>query len=141
MGDDTTNLSLSVPYVRILRAVSVRAARCRPLLLRRGLLVRPLVPAWPQTAPSWGPREPSERACTCSVTQLRALPPAYADIVQRAILGTGTLPQAPDALAIRTNNATVRLHRARKALRAACTLRRHPSLGSGVVQLPAIELQ
>ena len=57
--------------------------------------------------------------CTCSVSQANQLRPSY-----RAILGLVDgqgvgLSEAAEQLQVSTNNATVRLHRARRALREA----------------------
>ncbi|MBX3206259.1 MAG: sigma-70 family RNA polymerase sigma factor [Labilithrix sp.] len=55
--------------------------------------------------------------CACSLGQLERLRPEYAEIVRRVDLDDEPLPEAAAALGITANNATVRLHRARKALR------------------------
>ena len=59
--------------------------------------------------------EPS--ACRCGLGQLSQLRPEQAEIVRRVDLDDEPLPSAAAAIGITTNNATVRLHRARKALR------------------------
>jgi RNA polymerase sigma-70 factor (ECF subfamily) len=60
-----------------------------------------------------------ERAatCACSLAQLERLRPEYADILRRVDIEDQSLPEVAAAYAITVNNATVRLHRARKALR------------------------
>lgn len=55
--------------------------------------------------------------CACSLGQLERIRPEYADILRRVDIGEEPLPRVADALGITVNNATVRLHRARKALR------------------------
>ena len=55
--------------------------------------------------------------CACSLGQLERLRPEYAEILRRVDLDDEPLPVAAAAIGISTNNATVRLHRARKALR------------------------
>ena len=55
--------------------------------------------------------------CACSLGQLERLRPEYAEILRRVDLDDEPLPAAAAALGITVNNATVRLHRARKALR------------------------
>lgn len=55
--------------------------------------------------------------CACSLGQLERLRPEYAEILRRVDLEDEPLPAAAAALGITVNNATVRLHRARKALR------------------------
>lgn len=55
--------------------------------------------------------------CGCVNTLLPTLKPQYAEILQMIDLENQTLSEAAAALKITTNNATVRLHRARRALR------------------------
>jgi len=55
--------------------------------------------------------------CACSLGQLERIDSKYPDILRRMDLEDQTLSEAAEALAISVNNATVRLHRARKALR------------------------
>jgi RNA polymerase sigma-70 factor (ECF subfamily) len=56
-------------------------------------------------------------ACACSLGQLERIRPDYADIVRRIDLDEEPLAKVASVLGITTNNATVRLHRARHALR------------------------
>lgn len=56
-------------------------------------------------------------ACACALGLLAKLPPAYADILQRVDVDDEPVTRVADALGITTNNASVRLHRARQALR------------------------
>ncbi|MEM9466254.1 MAG: sigma-70 family RNA polymerase sigma factor [Actinomycetota bacterium] len=60
-----------------------------------------------------------EDPCTCSVIQAKRLPESYAAILSLVDTGGLQLSDAADRLEISRNNAAVRLHRARKALRAA----------------------
>ena len=60
---------------------------------------------------------PAEQACSCSVYQAKGMKGSYAEILQLVDLGDLTVSEAAEALGVSTNNATVRLHRARKALR------------------------
>ena len=56
--------------------------------------------------------------CDCSLVQAQRLAPAYAEVLSLVDIGEASLSQAAEALGISANNAAVRLHRARKALRA-----------------------
>ncbi len=56
--------------------------------------------------------------CRCSLAQLEALPATYAEILRRVDVDGESLAEAATALSITVNNATVRLSRARSALRA-----------------------
>jgi len=57
-------------------------------------------------------------ACACALGLLDGLRPEYADIVRRVDLDDQPVDQAAAALGISSNNASVRLHRARTKLRA-----------------------
>ena len=57
--------------------------------------------------------------CGCSLGVLDALHTEYAEILRRVDIDEELLDDVAGALAITPNNAKVRLHRARKALRAA----------------------
>lgn len=57
--------------------------------------------------------------CDCSVVQARRLRPAYASILALVDTGGASLTEAARQLGVSVNNAAVRLHRARKALRRA----------------------
>lgn len=64
--------------------------------------------------------EPFEQAtstCACSLHLAHTLPSNYATILKLVDLEDNTVSQAAAQLGITANNATVRLHRARKALR------------------------
>lgn len=56
-------------------------------------------------------------SCACSLGQLDGLRAEYADILRRVDIEDEPLPEVAKVLGITVNNATVRLHRARKALR------------------------
>jgi RNA polymerase sigma-70 factor (ECF subfamily) len=68
-----------------------------------------------ESAPA--PRELEDR-CRCSLAQLDALPESYAEILRRVDVEGESLSEAAASLEITVNNATVRLSRARGALRA-----------------------
>jgi RNA polymerase sigma factor (sigma-70 family) len=55
--------------------------------------------------------------CRCYETLLPTLKPEYTEILRRVDLADETLVNAARALGISANNASVRLHRARQALR------------------------
>lgn len=63
--------------------------------------------------------EPSDEApsCQCAIAQIRALPSGYREVIERVELGGESLSELARALSITVNNATVRLSRARAALR------------------------
>lgn len=58
-----------------------------------------------------------DAVCECVQTILPTLKPEYSDIVRRVDLEESALAAVASDLQISTNNATVRLHRARQALR------------------------
>ncbi|MEM9099334.1 MAG: sigma-70 family RNA polymerase sigma factor [Pseudomonadota bacterium] len=58
-----------------------------------------------------------EPVCGCSIVQARKLSPNYAAIIDLVDIAGVSLTQAAEALNISVNNATVRLHRARAALK------------------------
>ena len=60
-----------------------------------------------------------DTSCDCSIVQARRMRPAYASVLALVDAGDATLSEAAEVLGISVNNATVRLHRARKALRKA----------------------
>lgn len=57
--------------------------------------------------------------CTCINAMIPALKAEHAELVRRVELGGEPLGQVADDLGITPNNASVRLHRARRALREA----------------------
>jgi RNA polymerase sigma factor (sigma-70 family) len=60
--------------------------------------------------------------CTCLSTLLPTLKPAYADILRRVELLGEPRQQVAAALGVSVNNVTVRLHRARQAIKRALLL-------------------
>jgi RNA polymerase sigma-70 factor (ECF subfamily) len=61
---------------------------------------------------------PAEVAlCGCSLGQLERIRPEYADMLRRVDIEEQGLSEVAQSLGVSVNNATVRLHRARKALR------------------------
>lgn len=56
-------------------------------------------------------------ACGCSLEQARQLNPRYAAILGLVDIGGASLKEAARSLGVTVNTATVRLHRARKALK------------------------
>ena len=72
-----------------------------------------------EEAPDAPASDAADPACDCSVVQAKQLRPAYASILALIDTGDATLSEAAETLGISVNNATVRLHRARKALRDA----------------------
>lgn len=63
------------------------------------------------------------RPCQCAMDIARSLKPEYQAILERAVLDDVAVTEVARELGISANNATVRLHRARNALRAAVTAR------------------
>jgi RNA polymerase sigma factor (sigma-70 family) len=57
------------------------------------------------------------RTCACSLSLLDSLTTGYAEILRRVDVLEESVERVAEALGLSTNNATVRLHRARKALR------------------------
>lgn len=57
--------------------------------------------------------------CTCMYDVLPSLKPEYAEVLRRVDLEERSVPQVAAALGISPNNAGVRLHRARQALKRA----------------------
>lgn len=65
----------------------------------------------------------SGRPCQCAVDISKTLKPEYRAILERAVLDDVPVTDVATELGITANNATVRLHRARNALRAAVVAR------------------
>lgn len=61
----------------------------------------------------------SDEGCLCSISQARQLRPSYATILSLVDADGLELAEAARRLNVSKNNATVRLHRARRALRDA----------------------
>ena len=64
------------------------------------------------------PPELMRTVCECLQSLLPTIKPAYHEIVQLVDLGDSSVAEAAERLGISPNNASVRLHRARLALRA-----------------------
>ena len=62
--------------------------------------------------------ELKDAVCACMNRLLPTLKPEYAEMIRRVDLQDGSLSAVAAELAITQNNATVRLHRARQALKA-----------------------
>jgi RNA polymerase sigma-70 factor (ECF subfamily) len=63
--------------------------------------------------------EPEEMAaCGCALGLFESLKPQYAQMLRRVDLDDEPLPEVAGSLGLSVNNAAVRLHRARRALRA-----------------------
>lgn len=69
----------------------------------------------PQTPPE---AERAVDACDCIVAQVRALPAAQANLLTRVVVEGVSVSALANELGITQNNAWVRLHRARQALKA-----------------------
>jgi RNA polymerase sigma factor (sigma-70 family) len=67
--------------------------------------------------------EPEEAPCRCALALMHTLQPAYVDILMRVLVHGAPVTKAAQEMGITANNAMVRLHRARHALRAR--LREH----------------
>ena len=73
----------------------------------------------PELPDAPGPVAEVDERCDCSVAQAKSLSPNYASVLNLVDMRGASLTEAATALGITVNNATVRLHRARKALREA----------------------
>jgi DNA-directed RNA polymerase specialized sigma24 family protein len=62
--------------------------------------------------------EPPARGCCCGDVLLAEVPTGYAEILRRVDAGDESVDAVASSLGISANNAYVRLHRARRALRA-----------------------
>jgi RNA polymerase sigma-70 factor (ECF subfamily) len=67
-------------------------------------------------------RELESTVCTCLYTLLPTLHPEYADLLRRVDLLGEPRQQVAAALGMTVNNVTVRLHRARQAIKRALLL-------------------
>jgi RNA polymerase sigma-70 factor (ECF subfamily) len=61
--------------------------------------------------------ETEAEICRCFRTLMADLPPQYRELLEQIDLQGGAVPETAARLGISANNATVRLHRARKQLR------------------------
>jgi DNA-directed RNA polymerase specialized sigma24 family protein len=59
----------------------------------------------------------TQRLCSCAMWMLQSLPASYSEILRRVDVEGDSLAEVAVSLGTTVNNATVRLHRARKALR------------------------
>lgn len=73
--------------------------------------------AWTQQASVETDCEASKSICHCFEALLPELKPREAELIRRVELGNESLADAANALGMTPNNASVTLHRARKALR------------------------
>lgn len=69
------------------------------------------------TLPEAAPPSAPDNTCECSIRLLDTLTPSYAAILRRVAIEGAEIAEAADELQISTNNAMVRLSRARQALR------------------------
>ncbi|RDV36238.1 sigma-70 family RNA polymerase sigma factor [Bradymonadaceae bacterium TMQ3] len=92
------------------QAIDQLRRRSRDAHKRRRLAIEPAPQAY--RAP-----DDLDPTCACGIDALEDLSPAYAEILTRVILNDEAVQDAADALGISDTNASVRLHRARKALR------------------------
>lgn len=92
------------------QAIDQLRRQTRDAQKRRRLAIEP-APA-PYPAP-----DDLQPTCACGIDALEDLSPSYAEILTRVILNEEPVQEAADALGISDTNASVRLHRARKALR------------------------
>lgn len=67
--------------------------------------------------PAQADPELEDTVCACVTDLLPTLKPEYAEIVKAVDLDSKGLPDVAKSLGVTSNNATVRLHRARKALK------------------------
>jgi DNA-directed RNA polymerase specialized sigma24 family protein len=101
-----------------------RAAEARRVLLRTDVHLRSRVrvPGIVRLCGAASAAEATEEPrdiCGCPMTLLASLRPEYAEILRRVDVEDQSLAESAAGLRISTNNAAVRLHRARKALREA----------------------
>lgn len=101
-------------FSRVLRNVLVDHYRQQAAMERlEARLVRetPVMPALDEAL--------SHTVCQCVLELAQALKPEYREILQRVELEEASLHEVAETLGITPNNASVRLHRARRALRTA----------------------
>jgi RNA polymerase sigma-70 factor (ECF subfamily) len=89
--------------VRNVLADELRGRRERPVDIQQMELAAP---------------EPDEAPCRCSLALVHTLKPEYTDILSRVLIEGRPVIQVAREMSITPNNAMVRLHRARQALRA-----------------------
>lgn len=71
----------------------------------------------PTSSATTSPRGEEPETCACSTHLARKLPENYASILKLVDLGDSSISEAASRLGITSNNAMVRLHRARQALK------------------------
>lgn len=71
----------------------------------------------PEDLPS--PEDDRAKPCRCAMDIASSLKPEYKEILERAVIDDVAVTEVARELGISANNASVRLHRARNALRAA----------------------
>ena len=99
---------------RVFRNVVVDDARKRA---SQGRMIDSAVSATDLAGPASVPHNFVESICQCSLGLARKLNGAHASILALVDEGDATIKEAAEILGLTANNATVRLHRARKALR------------------------
>jgi len=105
-GDD----SLVPWFYRVLRNALIDQAR-------RAATAERALERYAQEPSDAEPAGETRRVCGCARQLLRALKPEYAAMIERIDLGGEAIEEVARAGGITPNNAYVRLHRARKALR------------------------
>ncbi len=76
----------------------------------------------------FSPNEEPGETCRCALTLAKKLKPEYADVLERVVVEEIPVTTLAAELGLTPNNAMVRLHRARRALRDL--LREHCGTGS-----------
>jgi RNA polymerase sigma factor (sigma-70 family) len=105
-------------FYRILRNAVIDYHRSRAAEARRDAsFLQDLAATGADRAPA--PDEDEAAACSCLHRLLPALRPAYAEVLRRIDLDSEPAAAVAKDLGITPNNLTVRLHRARQALRAS----------------------
>lgn len=100
-------------------------AKARPWLYRivRNVLVDELrglgLPTKEVPEDLAAPEDDRAKPCRCAMDIAGSLRPEYREILERAVIDDVAVTQVARELGISANNANVRLHRARNALRAA----------------------
>lgn len=85
--------------------------------LRRQQKLLPLE-QWTETAQDTeAPAAEAQEGCSCVLDLLKSIRPAYAELLETVDLQEQSLQRAATSLGITANNAGVRLHRARQALK------------------------
>lgn len=79
-------------------------------------LLQEMITAGEDQTPAFDEVRPT--VCVCLTLLLRGLRPAYADLLRRIDLEGDSVDMVANDLQVTPNNLTVRLHRARKALKA-----------------------